>query len=232
MIAEIFIKTMKIKIIEEYVKSLPDGVEVAHGYDHAVRVRNWAIKIAQPLNYKNLDLVQAAALMHDISRSKKLKKGVSHGVESAIMAKAFLQEHKLFETEEIKEICEAIHYHNTAIEHHHQLLDILRDADVLDLSGAIGVIRSALGAPRKIAYDAKNIRGKYYGTTNVEYNKIFAAEGKMDLGPAIIDDLNFQASCFENLKSDYARQTAEPMQEFMRKFILEVEREAKLNEEK
>lgn len=222
----------KIKIIEEYVLSLPKGfVEQAHNVDHAFRVRDWAIKISRSVNYQNLDLVHAAALMHDISRSKDLK-GVSHGIASAQMAKNFLTEKELFLIEEIEEICEAIYYHNTNIKRHHQLLDILRDGDILDLSGATGILRSPLGAPKKIVFDHQNIRGKYYGKTNLEYNEIFAAEGKVDVGPTIIDDLNFQVSCFENLKSAYAREVAKPMNDFMKNFILEVEREARLNEEK
>lgn len=222
----------KIKIIEEFVKSLPDGPEVAHGFDHAIRVRNWAVKIAKKQNYQKIDLVYAAALMHDISKSKQLEKDVSHGMESAVMAEAFLRQKQLFKEDDIKEICEAIHYHNGAVDRKSKLLDILRDADVLDLSGAIGIIRSVLGAPRKMVFDSKNIRGTYWGMTNIEYNKIFVAEGKVDVGPTIMDDLNFQVSCFENLKSDYARKIAKPMHKFIKSFVLEVESEAKLNMEK
>lgn len=224
----------KIKIIEEYVLSLPKGFsEQAHNADHAFRVRSWAVKIARSVNYQNLDLVEAAALMHDISKSGELN--MSHGEASAIMAKKYFLDKNIFSEEEVAEIYDAIFYHNgikyPANQDHYQLLDILRDADVLDLSGAIGIIRSSLGAPKKNAFDKNNIRGKYHGKSNLEYNEIFAAEGKVDVGPTIIDDLNFQLSCYENLKSDYAKNVAKPMHEFMKNFILEVEREVKLNKE-
>jgi len=148
----------KINIIEEYVLSLPKGFnEQAHNADHAFRVRNWAVKIAQSVNYKNLDLVQAAALMHDISKSGELK--ISHGEASAQMARKFLSDKNIFSNEEIDEIRAAIFHHNSVKyptnKNHYQLLDILRDADVLDLSGAIGVVRSVLGAPHKIVFDQK-----------------------------------------------------------------------------
>ena len=109
------------------------------------------------------------------------------------------------------------------------MLDILRDADVLDLSGAIGAVRGVLGAPRKIIFEKEKFKGETWQMSNLDFNKRFAA--KLGVGPTLMDDLNFLSSCYGNLKSAYAREVAKPMVEFMNKFILEIEREAELNSE-
>ena len=55
----------RIQQIEIYVKGLKIK-EASHGFKHVKRVRNWALLIAKKEGYKDLEMVEAAALLHDI----------------------------------------------------------------------------------------------------------------------------------------------------------------------
>ena len=130
----------KIKIIEEYVKSIT-LLQAGHDFEHTNRVRNWALKIARKENYPQTDVVAAAALLHDIGLSQKGDRR-DHGLRSAEMAKEFLNKNNLFKDDEIADIFEAISTHNKKFVGKNQLSAILKDADILDLLGPIGVIRA------------------------------------------------------------------------------------------
>jgi len=217
----------RIKIIEKYVDSLPTDLKPAHGLDHVMRVRTWALKIARAENFQDLEMIEAAALLHDIGRTIPPETGKTHGELSARMAKDFLTEHKLFNRGEIEKICEAVAHHSDIKKIESKLLDILRDADILDLLGAIGVMRGVAGDYDKTIFDPACVKGETWGMSNEDFNRRF--QNKIGAWSTLSDQLNFQASCLGNIKTNCARHLAEPMVEYMKNFILEVEREAKLN---
>lgn len=214
-------KNKNIQQVEDYVKSIRD-TEIAHDFVHVDRVRNWALQIAKSEGFEDLEIVEIAALMHDIGLSQA-KRRVAHGVIGASMAAKFLGEKKFLAQERIDEICNAIRFHNKNREGEGRLLEILRDADTIDLSGAIGIMRAFLCTSSRIEYDPKNIKGETWGMGVADFNKRF--DNGIGIGDFIIDQLNFQISCYENLSTKTAKEIVKPLAEFMRDFIKQFEKE-------
>ena len=218
--------TDKIFKIEEFVKSVAI-TKPAHGYDHTNRVRNWALKIAKLENYQNLEILEAAALLHDVGRSDDSKPGQSHGETGAKIAKEFLKKENLFSEIEIEEICLAIFYHNSVKEIRSDLLNIVRDADILDLVGAVGILRTAAAENQKVTYDFHYPKGEEWGKSAATISEKY--QGKFGTWPTLPDQINFQISCFGNIKTYSAQEIARPKVEFMKNFLIELEIEAHEN---
>ncbi|HIJ78185.1 MAG TPA: HD domain-containing protein [Deltaproteobacteria bacterium] len=119
-----------------------------HGYDHSERVHTLALHIGRLMNAR-LDILSAAALLHDIGRQYETKSQgkICHALKGAEMAKAILTELKFPEDiqQEIIHCIESHRYRNNNIP---QSLEakILFDADKLDSIGAIGIGRAFLFA--------------------------------------------------------------------------------------
>jgi len=214
----------KIKKIEDYVKRNTDEV-IAHDFKHVDRVRAWALKIAQTEKYNDLSKVEAAALLHDIGRGFK-GKDFDHGVIGADKARVFLQKNKLFETNEIAEICQAIKFHNR-----HNGIDplvcIIRDADKLDMMGVTGLIRGFTAQADWPVNDGKNIKGKAWQKDFKYFQKRFAKG--LNTGDYLVDQINFQISAYQLLKTKTAKKIAKPLIRFMKDFILQLEKEVKVD---
>ncbi len=211
----------KIQIIENYVKLLKIR-KFAHGFDHTGRVRNWMLKIAIAERYPNMDIVEAAALLHDIGRSRG---DGDHGEIGAQLAQEFLLKNNLFASAEVQEIVDAVKFHNKNRKVGGKLLDMLRDADILDLLGATGILRETMADHHLPMFNFQSVKGETWGMSARDFDKrIVSGEGK---GDTISDQLNFQISCYENIKTDFAKKMAEPMVEFMCVFLKQLEKEAK-----
>lgn len=119
-----------------------------HGPDHTERVYNLALHIGRLMNAR-LDILSAAALLHDIGRSyEMLSQGkVCHAAKGAEMSRAILT--GLGFSQEMQEAIlhciESHRYRNNKIP---ETLEakILFDADKLDSIGAIGIGRAFLFA--------------------------------------------------------------------------------------
>ncbi len=205
--------------IETYAKSLMIG-EIAHDYKHVDRVRHWALKIAEREHYPHFEHVEAAALLHDIGLSSGDRK--HHGEIGAEWAAQFLQEHQLFPTEEISEITSAIRYHNT-LESGGQLVLILRDADALDLLGAVGLMRGFTSKWDKPDYPPDHIKGTTWGMNADAFTDRF--QSGVGIGNFVVDQINFQISCYDNLKTTSAKAFGRPLVAFMRTFMDEFEKQ-------
>lgn len=210
----------KIEQIEAYVKQVM-ATEVAHDFKHVDRVRRWALYIARQEGYPKLELLEATALLHDIGLPY-VEDRRQHARVGAEVAARFLQEHNLFSAEEIHEIVYMIKHHSAMAENG-VLLDILREADTLDLLGAVGLMRAFTSKAVKPEYDPDNIKGETWELGIGDFEKHFA-EGK-GIGPYILDQINFQISCYENLRTETACRIAKPLVEFMRTFLLQLETE-------
>lgn len=168
-------KNTLIPNIETYVRKLMESkngtLTIAHDFRHVERVRNNALMIAETEAFPDGDLVEPAALLHDIGLSQ-LKDGESrmhHGPLGAVMAKAFLQENSAFTPEQIDRIAESIHYHSLhplqVTEHlqslrgNGKLIEIVRDADALDGLGAIGIARAFMSHYYLPEYLNGNVKG-------------------------------------------------------------------------
>jgi uncharacterized protein len=215
--------------IEQYVQETMDAAQdpdllLAHDYQHVDRVRRWALRIAAEEAYDELLIVEAAALLHDVGLAY-LGPGQArgrHGAAGAEIAARYLQEEGLFSKAERGAIVEAVGCHNV-LGCGGELAAILRDADMLDALGAVGVMRAFVSKYALPEYDSGNVQGETWGLTARDYDRRFAAgEG---IGPTIIDQINFQISFAGNLATAAARRAAKPLVTYMRDFLWQLARE-------
>lgn len=114
----------------------------SHAFDHTQRVYNLSLRLSK--NQKvDLDVVKAAALLHDVARLKEDKEEVEcHAEHGAIMAEKILRDIR-FPDEKIEKACYAIKVHRDSkgIKAETKEAEILQDADRLDALGAITIGR-------------------------------------------------------------------------------------------
>lgn len=213
--------TDKIKKIEDYVRVVMNNA-VSHDFTHVHRVRNWALKIAIAEKFPDLEIVEAAALMHDIGLTQAAKRS-QHGEVGANMANEFLSEGHFFNSDQMAEISNAIRYHNKNREGEGRLLDIIRDADMLDLFGTVGIMRAFTSKSSTPEYDVTNVKGDTWGMTAKDFDRRF--DSGIGIGPFIVDQINFQISCYNNLSTECAKQQAKLLVDFMKEFVLSLEKE-------
>ncbi|WP_407308673.1 HD domain-containing protein [Desulfosporosinus sp. SB140] len=111
----------------------------AHDLEHALRVREWGIKLAMAEG-ADVTVVELAALLHDIGRSGAVEK--THAESSAGLAVNILRKAGYSE-EIIIKVKKAIIAHSREAGYEPETLEakILYDADKLDFVGAIGLGR-------------------------------------------------------------------------------------------
>jgi len=137
--------TEKLRVIS-HAYCLAEGG--CHGPDHTERVHNLALHIGRLMGAR-LDILSAAALLHDIGRSEEMQsKGkVCHAAKGAEMARDILTGLG-FAKETQREIIHCIEAHRYRNDKAPESLEakILFDADKLDSIGAIGIGRAFLFA--------------------------------------------------------------------------------------
>lgn len=218
----------RIQVIERYVqrtmaKPLVPELMIAHDFKHVDRVRSWALYLAQKEGYQALEVLEATALLHDIGLSYVDQRS-KHAAVGAEVAAQFLGEASLFSATEIEQIAEAIRLHSS-LRDGSKLLYLLRDADMLDLFGAVGIMRAFTSKYAKPEYDPAKIKGDTWGMSGSDFTQRFT-EG-VGVGRYMIDQLNFQISCFGNLRTESAKEVACPLIEFMKVYLLQLESEIK-----
>ena len=214
-------RNKKIQQVENYVKSIMSK-EVAHDFKHVDRVRNWALQIAEKESFENLEVVEISALMHDIGLSQVEKRNL-HGEVGAEMAAKFLKDNNLLEQDKISEVCNAIKFHNKNREGKGKLLQILRDADILDLFGAVGIMRAFTSKSSKPEYNVADIKSETWQMRASDFDKRF--DSSKGIGDFIVDQINFQISCYDNLNTESAKKFAKPLVEFMKNYIKQLDTE-------
>lgn len=157
------------KFVRENLLDEPTG----HDYEHIKRVLSNVYCISKGVKV-NMDVLIAAALLHDISCAKGMTK--IHHIESAALAKDILLEFG-FDRTTINAVYHAIINHNFIFKPYDKLdslsmeAKILSDADTLDALGAIGMIRMiSFSAHKKIPYfvtEADKLDESFYG--NLKY---------------------------------------------------------------
>lgn len=151
-----------------------------HDKSHVERVYRLAVRIAKEKN-ADLDVVKAAALLHDIARAMEDEGKIEdHATEGAKMARDMLEEVE-FPNEKIDKViyCIEVHRVKKAIEAESLEAKVLQDADRLDIIGAIGLARvfARGGWENKPIYDPsippkKKYDGKSLTSLNHLYEKI------------------------------------------------------------
>ena len=218
--------TDRIQRIEDHVQRTMAGVfgsDLAIGHDlkHVDRVRRWALVIAEGEGFPDQELLASAALLHDIGLAH-VEERSQHAAVGAKVAARFLREEGLFSAEERAAIVDAVRHHN-ALGDLRPLATLVRDADILDMLGAVGVMRAFTTKYALPEYDPRNVKGETWQMTARDVDRRFA-EGR-GIGAHIVDQINFQASCYENLRTATARQVGEPLVRYMRAFLIQLESE-------
>ncbi len=217
----------RMREIEEYVVYTMAAVEnpdlrIAHDDKHVDRVRRWALRIARGEGYPDLELVEAAALLHDIGLAYVTERA-EHGRVGAEAAARFLRERQLFAEREVEAIVEAIRWHNAPPGGGGTLGAILREADTLDALGAVGVMRAFTSKYMVPEYDPADVKGETWGLTIGDFQGRFVSgEG---IGPTIADQINMQISLHGNLRTETARRIAAPLVAYMRAYLEQLELE-------
>ena len=117
----------------------------AHDFEHILRVYKNAEMISKQEESVDLDIVLAAALLHDlVVYPKGSSKTINSADDSAEIAKKILLEYKNYPREKIEKVADAIRTHRYSKRLVPQTLEgkILQDADRLDAIGAIGIART------------------------------------------------------------------------------------------
>ncbi|WP_456395079.1 HD domain-containing protein [Thermococcus sp.] len=128
-----------IKKTHEYARHFFER-EGTHGFSHVRRVLNLCMHIGQKEG-ADLEVLALAALLHDVARPLEDRGEIEdHAVESAKIAKRFLE---TLGYEKVEEVAHAIESHRFSRPPEPKTLEakILSDADKLDAIGAIGIAR-------------------------------------------------------------------------------------------
>ncbi len=129
-------------LLENYMLSCM--TDAAHDREHVYRVLHNAVRIAQSEPDADVEVIIAAALLHDISRPEQLADpAVDHALHGAEKAYSFLLEQG-FAEEFCAHVRDCIQTHRFRKSSPPATLEakILFDADKLDVTGAIGIART------------------------------------------------------------------------------------------
>ncbi|MFX0210989.1 MAG: HD domain-containing protein [Candidatus Hodarchaeota archaeon] len=189
--------------MEELNKKLIDyckgriGSDPVSGLDHVQRVLRWCEVIGEKEG-ANLEVLRASAILHDIAVSQGR---AIHAEAGAEIAHEFLQSIGIPD-EKIKAITEVIRSHSRYGGPEPITLEgfILRDADMLDFIGAIGIARAIL----------RDFQAKKY-------------HGDPETVPEMIQSLKDRVE--DKFYTNIARQTAKALFKFMDQFIEKVRKE-------
>lgn len=148
----------------------------AHSLDHIERVYKMAMRIAKEEKNVDLDILKTAVLLHDIGRIKedKDKTGrVCHAEESAKMSEKILKSLN-YSDEKIEKIKRCILTHRYKTENKPKSIEekILFDADKIDASGAMVIVRGSMWLGRNSGNIFPNSNLKKYMKENLVGGKI------------------------------------------------------------
>ena len=166
-----FFESLKEKIQPYFEKS------GTHDFAHTQRVYNLAVKIGKEEN-ADLDIIKAAAILHDIARKKEDDGEVEcHAEEGSKMAGEILKESG-FPEDKIKGVVHAIsvHRYSKGLKPETKEAKIVQDADRLDALGAINIARTFdRGAKRNRAiYNPEiPINESYSGSSETSINHFY-----------------------------------------------------------
>ena len=202
----------------------------AHNMEHVMRVYKNAREIAK--NEKaDMEVVEIAALLHDIGSENEIKDSTGktdHAIESAKLAKPFLQKLKIPE-EKIQHILDCIISHRYRTENKPKTLEakIVFDADKLETTGAIGVARIFMWTGKNNAHLYKKVNDiEKYARENLGGKINGRIQDKTKHSPQIQWETK-EKFILDYLYTDKAKQIAQKRMDFSSKFFDQLEKEIK-----
>jgi len=201
---------MNDKFFEELKEKIQHYFDVSggHEFDHTQRVYNISLSISKGEDV-DMDVVKAAALIHDIVRAKEDSGEIEcHAKKGAELAKEILSKTD-FPKDKIDKVCEAIrvHRYSKGLKAKTKEAEILQDADRLDALGAvmIGRVFSRAGKRNRKLYVQSDIPEKVYkGKDSTAINHFYEKILKLKT---------------ETFKTKKAREIAKERYEFTEKFV-------------
>jgi uncharacterized protein len=193
--------------VEAWVRERMDADgAIAHGWLHTDRVRRNALALAEAEDV-DLLLAELAALLHDVGRTQPGPES-EHGARSAALAGPLLAVLPLT-SDERQAVLDAVRWHNSA-RTDTRLLLVLRDADMLDGLGAVGIMRAFMSKGHLIPYDP-----------DAPFDRDHACHPPVYTS----DQIWLQLKFYGWLNTDTARQMARQRMAFMNTFVSQVRRE-------
>ena len=127
-------------ITVESARRFYDGADAAHDFDHVLRVLVLAERIGLAEG-ADMEVVRAAALLHDVARAETAGTGRCHAQVGAARAREILRGHP---PERVEAVARAIESHRFRSGPAPATLEakVLFDADKLDAIGAVGIARA------------------------------------------------------------------------------------------
>jgi uncharacterized protein len=189
----------------------------AHDFEHIIRVYKNAEMISKQEESVDLDIVLAAALLHDlVVYPKGSSKTINSADDSAEIAKKILLEYKNYPKEKIEKVADAIRTHSYSKRLVPETLEgkILQDADRLDAIGAIGIART-------FSVGGSENRSLYNPT-----DPFCESERQLDDTQWTLDHIKKKLMILKNsMHTKTAKKIAEERTEFMELFLNQLRKE-------
>ena len=193
--------------VEAWVRAeLESNGPRAHGWLHTDRVRRNILALA-PAEGVDPFLAELAALFHDVGRTQPGPE-MEHGARSAAIAAPILKDLPLDEADQ-EAVLFAIRHHNSG-RSDTPLLCVLRDADMLDALGAIGIMRAFMSKGHLPAYNPRDP----FETETSNWPTVTAS-----------DQVLGQCKFYDWLNTATARSIAQERFDFMNQFVTQIRRE-------
>lgn len=211
-----------VALTEEYVRNEMNELDGSHDFHHIQRVRAMALKIAQIEQGVDLEIVQLAALLHDIDDWKYRKEGA----KSQFKVREWLtsQNYDHVKLEKVFEIVEGIGFKSEigtdSVKMSEMMerlpeLAVVQDADRLDAIGAIGIARAfTFGGTRKSPLHNPDVELTTSKMTQDQYMK------KSKFGGSTIQ--HFHDKLFhlkDMMKTDTGKMFAQERHDFMVQYV-------------
>jgi uncharacterized protein len=218
MLSTIMTMTMiNLEQIMRTVQLLLHNQSPAHDFQHISRVYKNAELISKQEESVDLDIVLAAALLHDlVVYPKGSSKTINSADDSAEIAKKILLEYKNYPREKIEKVADAIRTHSYSKKLVPQTLEgkVLQDADRLDAIGAIGIART-------FSVGGSENRSLYNPT-----DAFCETERQLDDTQWTLDHIKKKLMILKNsMHTKTAKKIAEERTEFMELFLNQLRKE-------
>jgi uncharacterized protein len=203
--------------IMKTVELLLHNQSPAHDFQHILRVYKNAEMISRQEDGVDLDIVLAAALLHDlVVYPKGSSKTINSADDSADVAKKILFEYKKYPIEKIEKVADTIRTHSYSKKLIPSTLEgkILQDADRLDAIGAIGIARtfSVGGSENRSLYNPADA--------------FCESERRLDDTQWTLDHMKKKLMILKNsMHTKTAKKLAEQRTEFMELFLNQLRKE-------